>query len=487
MTDNLRKLGYWAIGVVVIGAAMLLILPETDMAIAMTALLTAILGTVLFGEERLPLVVVSLAMLLIGGLDEFHHLIQNMEWVLFIKLAALLTWVDFLAHSRYFDYLIEHYLPRRLHGFPLMAFLFLLTAFSAALIDEVNSIVLWYLVVRSIIGFTQNGTFKFKKASWVALVILMVSSTNIGSQFLPLGNPVGIAISVVSGLNAVDFIQYTWLPALVTLVYFTLRVRFTTYGDLIAEFHNVTANKADFQILEGQHHQYEMVEFADSSETQEQHAVQVQSPPIGLMHALFGIGVVGLVAATPISDLLKVDSATGLGVFVLLLFAATLFIASSYGRHTEVMLSSLPWNTLFFIVFLFGIAHGLETSGLTKLIADELQATFGDNQMAIRIAIIVVGALVTAFMDNVIAIAIIAPIITELGERDIPTTGLWFTLLVSAVVAGNLTPIGSTANIIANARIRTSWGNWWRVGGLLALECLIVNQVTLYLWEQVIA
>lgn len=486
MTTNLNKLFYWGISVLVIGVAMLLLLPETDMAISTTALLTAVIGTVLLGEERLSLVILSLSLLLIGGIQDFHQLIEHMEWVLFIKLAALLTWVDYLNHTHYFDHLIEHYLPRRLHGFPLMAFLFFIAALSAALIDEVNSIVLWYLVIRSIIGFTANGTFKIKKESWVAFIILIVSATNIGSQLLPLGNPVGIAISVTSGLNAVDFIKYLWLPAFITLAYFTVRVRMTS-SKLIEEFNEVTVDNEDFEVLPEFHHQYEVVEFAEEDDHRGEHLVQESQPPIWLLHALFALGVFGLVAATPISDLLKVDSTTGLGVFVMLLFSGTLFIASGYGRHTEVMLATLPWNTLFFILFLFGIAHGLESSGVTDLIADNLQDQFGDNTIAIRIAIIVVGALVTAFMDNVIAIAVLSPIITALGERGFETTGLWFTLLASAVVAGNLTPIGSTANIIANARIKASWGTWWKVSGLLAIECLIVNQVTLYLWEQVIS
>ena len=146
LPDNpyVGKLIIWATSVLATGLCALLLMPNGQMAVALTALVTAIAGTILFGEERMPLVIVGLMMLPLGGLGDFHNLVENMEWVLFIKLVALLTWVDFLNHTKYFEHLIERYLPRQLHGFPLIALLCALAALSAALIDEVNSIVLLY-------------------------------------------------------------------------------------------------------------------------------------------------------------------------------------------------------------------------------------------------------------------------------------------------------------------------------------------------------
>lgn len=480
-----KKLIIWVTSVILTGIFAVLLLPNKEMAVALTALITAVAGTILFGEERMPLVIVALMMLPLGGLGDFHGIVENMEWVLFIKLVALLTWVDFLNHTKYFEHLIERYLPRHLHGFPLIALLCVLAAFSAALIDEVNSIVLWYFVTKAIIGFTPKGKLKLKAASWTAIVILLVSATNIGSQFLPLGNPVGIAISVISGLSAVDFITYAWLPGMITLAYFNVRVRYK-FPSLISEFKSVTVETADFEVLEEHVDQFEVIEYEETPTSREVHPVQHRAVPIPLLHSLFGIGVIGLVLATPISNLLNYSPETGLGVFVLALFAGTLFVGSSFGWHTELVLRELPWNTLFFIVFLFGIAHGLETSGLTESAAEQINAIFGTNEIAVRIVIVVVAALVTAFMDNVIAVAVIAPIIIALGDRGFETQGLWFSLLSAAVVAGNLTPIGSTANIIANAKVKSSWGTWWKTGGILAVECLVINQVLLYGWEQII-
>lgn len=224
-------------------------LPSLGMAVALAGSTAAVSGTILYGEEHMPLVVGGLVLLLASGVTDFHHLIEGMERVLFIKLVGLLTWVDFLNHSGCFDALIEKYLSRQFQGFPLIALLLVLGSLSAALIDEVNSIVLWYAVIRAIIGFTKKGIFKLRKASWLVMVILLVSATNIGSQFLPLGNPVGIAFSVISGLDAVDFIKYTWVPGILTLGYFLIRVKFG-YKELTNEFKKVAVEEEDFKVLE---------------------------------------------------------------------------------------------------------------------------------------------------------------------------------------------------------------------------------------------
>jgi Na+/H+ antiporter NhaD/arsenite permease-like protein len=486
MSKAIKTLFIWTGVVLSVFAIGYLFLPSVGMAVALSGLTAAVLGTILYGEERMPLVVGGLVLLLAGGVTDFHHLIEGMEWVLFIKLVGLLTWVDFLNHTGYFDHLIEKYLPRKFQGFPLIALLLVLGSLSAALIDEVNSIVLWYAVIRAIIGFTKKGIFKLKKASWMVMVILLVSATNIGSQFLPLGNPVGIAISVISGLNALDFMKYAWVPGLLTLAYFLVRVRFG-YSGLINEFKTVAVEAEDFEVLEEMHDQYEVVETSDPVGTQSSHAIEKKEVPMHILHWLFGGGLVGLIFASPFSAFLGFNPSDGLGIFVLLLFAITLFIGSIHRHHNEVLLSQLPWSTLFFIIFLFGIAHGLEITGLTSLVADSIYNTVGADQIMIRMIIVLVGALVTAVMDNVIAIAVLAPIIQLLGERGVETNGLWFTLLAVAVVAGNLTPIGSAANIIANARVRAGWGDWWKTAGMLAVECLVLNVALLYLWEKIIS
>ncbi|HUN07336.1 MAG TPA: SLC13 family permease [Aggregatilineales bacterium] len=462
-----------------------LLLPEPPMAIALAALGAAIAGTILFGEERLPFVAGAIVLLLVTQVTTFDHFIEGAEWVLFVKLVALLTWVEFLYSSGYFETMIERLLPKGLKGTALLATISALAFISAALIDEVNSIVIIYFLTRAIIGFA-NGRFLMSDEGWGKTTVSLVSSTNIGSQLLPLGNPVGIAIAGIAGFSALDFIQYAWLPAILTLtVYLLLQRQF--YPALVKDFGKVEVSQEDFESFDQMgtpsQGEYQVIEVETDSST---HTISREKPPFAILNGLFIFGVIGLVLSQPLGTALGFDGTTGLGLFAVLLWGITLHIASSYGQHNEGLLKQLPWSTLLFIVFLFAIAHVLDATGITELVATSLFGVMGSNILLWAFVIALIGGLVTAVMDNVIAIAVISGIIVQLEGLGLPVTVLWFSLLAAGVVAANSTPIGSAANIIANARARLSWAQWWNYGGWLAIPVTLVNIILLYIWIVVI-
>ena len=470
-----KKVLVWVLVSSVSWVGLKMFLPTSDQAFAIAALVAAIVGTILFGEERLPFVVGGVLLLVASGTSDFYYFITGMEWILFVKLVSLLVWVDYLARVRYFDSLIQEFLPEGIRGWALLGFVFVMSAISAALIDEVNSILIWYAVMRSIVGFEQ-GKLRISNSSWKTIVVLMVSATNIGSQLLPLGNPVGIAVSSISGLQALDFLKYAWPPAIVTLIWFLIRVRITQ-RTTIREFLRVTVEEAGFTRL--QKEPESTIEVMEIGE----HEVK---PPTRILHLLFAAGVVGLVVAEPVGGFMGLENGNGLGIVAMMLLAITLYIASYFKKHNEVVLAELPWSTLLFIVFLFGIAHVLETTGVTELMTNNILNLVGSNLIALVVVIAIIAGIVTAVMDNVIAIAVLSGIIIQLEQEGIPVTVLWFVLLSAGVVAANATPIGSAANIIANARARLSWGEWWRGGGYLALECTAINVAALYIWIEII-
>jgi Na+/H+ antiporter NhaD/arsenite permease-like protein len=484
---HLRKVALWLILTGVIWFISSLILPEPPMAIALASLGAAIVGTILFGEERLPFVAGAVVLVLATQVIDFDQFIEGGEWVLFMKLVALLTWVEFLYISGYFETMIERLLPKGLKGTALLVVISIIAFISAALIDEVNSIVIIYFLTRAIIGYA-NGKFLMEDSRWGQTTVSLVSSTNIGSQLLPLGNPVGIAIASIAGFTALDFIQFAWLPAAITLAaYLLLKRRF--YPELVKGFGKVEVNQEDFDRLNQMgvpsQGEYQVVE-VELETDDSAHVVSHSKAPFPVLNGLFIFGLVGLVASQPLGLSLGYDGTTGLGLFAVLLWGVTLHIASAYGEHNEGMLKHLPWSTLLFIVLLFAIAHVLEATGITELVATTLYGVIGTNILIWVMVIALIGGLVTAVMDNVIAIAVISGVILQLESLGLPVTVLWFSLLAAGVVAANATPIGSAANIIANARAKLSWGQWWSYGGWLALPATVINIVVLYVWIVVV-
>ncbi|PJF24263.1 MAG: hypothetical protein CUN53_18710, partial [Phototrophicales bacterium] len=172
-TFQLPKIGLWIALTGVVWFLSSQFLPAPDMALALTALGAAICGTILFGEERLPFVAFALAMLLVTRVIDFQHLIEGAEWVLFVKLVALLTWVELLYSSGYFTTMIERLLPKGLKGTALLAILSVMAFLSAALIDEVNSIVIIYMLTRAVVGFV-NGRFLMNNQEWGQTTVSLV-------------------------------------------------------------------------------------------------------------------------------------------------------------------------------------------------------------------------------------------------------------------------------------------------------------------------
>jgi Na+/H+ antiporter NhaD/arsenite permease-like protein len=52
-------------------------------------------------------------------------------------------------------------------------------------------------------------------------------------------------------------------------------------------------------------------------------------------------------------------------------------------------------------------------------------------------------------MDYILALATVIPIVNDIGEMGIYNYPLWWGLLFGATFFGNLTLIGSTANMVA--------------------------------------
>ena len=106
--------------------------------------------------------------------------------------------------------------------------------------------------------------------------------------------------------------------------------------------------------------------------------------------------------------------------------------------------------------------------------ADYFSSVCGSSHAVLVPFILAVTAIGSAFVDNVIFVAAFCPVIEQLSAsaKDLP---LWWALLFGACFGGNITMIGSTANIVAlgmlEKRSHTHVGffQWFKIGALAAL------------------
>ena len=139
----------------------------------------------------------------------------------------------------------------------------------------------------------------------------------------------------------------------------------------------------------------------------------------------------------------------------------------------------VDWWTLLFFMLLFAVAGSLAHTKVTVVFAEHFIKVCGTGTSTLIPVIIAVTAIGSAFVDNVIFVAAFCPVIEELSTqvKDMP---LWWALLFGACFGGNITMIGSTANIVAlgmlekRSHVQISFMQWLKIGFISsALACTI--------------
>jgi Na+/H+ antiporter NhaD/arsenite permease-like protein len=171
-------------------------------------------------------------------------------------------------------------------------------------------------------------------------------------------------------------------------------------------------------------------------------------------------------------------------VMVALLVASGLIILA-HDRAVE-FLAEVGWDTVFFLVGLFGLVGALDMTGLIDELGVGLANLIGDNSIAAIVFMIWVPATLSAFLDNLPVSAVLAPIALQLA----PVSAILPLVLVFAVgVGGNVfTPLGSPSNMVAigfseREHDPISYADFAKAGTLAGLAHLAIGTAWLLLVE----
>jgi Na+/H+ antiporter NhaD/arsenite permease-like protein len=265
-----------------------------------------------------------------------------------------------------------------------------------------------------------------------------------------LGNPVGILVGAKAGFTFNDFIVWAFPVMLVSLI--------TALGLLLYWY------RRDIAIM---------------SERMQQRRDEGRGlGPLVRIPYRTGlailIGMMVLIASHhALERLLNVEKNTLL--IVAPLFVAGLLMIWRHKRARHYIETEVEWWTLLFFMMLFAVAGTLEHTGVTAGVAGTVSRRVGTEPRVLIPVVIIVSALGSAFVDNVVFVAAFLPVV-----RNLASTPLWWALLFGACFGGNITMIGSTANIVAlgmlekRYRRHIRFGEWLRIGAVIALvTCLV--------------
>ncbi|MEM1895473.1 MAG: SLC13 family permease [Acidilobaceae archaeon] len=430
--------------------------------VSTSILVLFISATLLYWRFRVAFALLGVSLLMILGLLDISHFIEFSQLDVIIFLVGMMTVIGVLEERHFFDYLLNSLGGRVSSGFALYAIILAMAALMAALVDEVTSIIFITLFILKICSRLNIDPLPF--------VIAAVFTTNVGSSATVVGNPIGVMIALRGGFTFTDFLLWSTPNAIIVTVVSIIASMVIWRGyvqDIDSKFRKT---RLTFELTE------------DIMRKQRVNWV------------LF-IGTIGmLIIHHPLESILEGLLGKSPGEMKNVLLVATPLLWSSIAlllerhRARDIITHRVDWWTLLFFMLLFSAVGTLKyTESNIKIgeYAVKLGSLVGGPLGSIEIGTLhsafIISAILTAFLDNVLAIATMIPIVYALYEAyGWNVFSFFWAMLFAGTMAGNYTPIGSTANIIAIGILerhgkRISFSYWVKYALVIATIQVIIS------------
>ncbi|MCC6136695.1 MAG: ArsB/NhaD family transporter [Gammaproteobacteria bacterium] len=372
--------------------------------------------------ERINRAIVALlaaGLMIFGGVLNQEAAVRGIDFNTIGLLIGMMVIVAITRQSGVFQYLAI-WSAKKVNASPwgILAMLSVVTAVVSALLDNVTTVL---LIVPVALLITEE-----LKVKAYPYLFSMIISSNIGGTATLIGDPPNIMIGSAIGLTFNDFVV-NLAPVVVVVMAATLIPIYFIWGRHLTAAAEDRKRVMDFN---------------------EREAI---TDPMLLKKCLAVIGVV--VLSFVFARSLGLEAATiGLfGAAALLLLQCWPHGADEQSKLVTHAFTETEWITIFFFVGLFIVVHGLDSTGLLKLLADHLLTLTGGDLNATVMTILWSSAVLSAFVDNIPFVATMIPLIKAMA----PTFGgpeglmpLWWALSLGACLGGNGTLIGASANLV---------------------------------------
>ncbi len=399
----------------------------------------SILGTLMFWNLRLSMAFFGVSLLILTRSMTIEEYVWAAEVPIILFLIGMMIVLGCLEDLGFFTWIVQSVigLPN-LSGHRFIAVISVVSALLACAVGEVISIIIIATLVFQVCGRLKINPIPF--------IIVSVIATNIGSAGTMMGNPVGILIGAKAGFTFGDFLIWAF-PVMLVATAANILLVFFWYRKTLHEFDaRLREHKApgDPGLTPGVR-------------------VPYRRSVIILLIVLLSIAL-----HHQVEQLLHLEKNTVLFIAPIFCAAGVMLYRRDRARH--YVEHSVDWWTLLFFMMLFSIAGALKASGVTEVLAEKFIRQFGQNPVMLIGGILTTSALGSAFVDNVVFVAAFSPIIEGLKNTGVAVTPLWWALLYGACFGGNITLIGSTANIVAlgmlekQAHAHIPFKEWLKIG-----------------------
>jgi Na+/H+ antiporter NhaD/arsenite permease-like protein len=371
--------------------------------------------------NRATIALVGATLLIAIGVIPLEEAFRAVDWNTIVLLFAMMVLNVNLRIAGFFHLVITRLVriartPRRLLGLVIAVS----GVLSAIFLNDTIALMMTPLVVELALTLRRNP---------LPYLIGLVTAANVGSVAAITGNPQNMLVGISSGISFVDFTSALAPVAITGLVVIWL-VMIVVYR---REFAPATL---DTEI-----------------------ALPGEEDRRLLRKAMFAtfLMLVALVAGAPIP---------------LAALAAAALLLMSRRREPERVFEEIDWGLLVFFASLFVVTGAIETSGLGRELFAWLRP-WADGGPATLTGVALV---LSNVVSNVPAVMLFRPIVPTLSE---PQTA-WLTLAMATTLAGNLTLLGSVANLIvaeiAKRRgVHLSFMEYLKAGTPIAIITLLIG------------
>lgn len=180
----------------------------------------------------------------------------------------------------------------------------------------------------------------------------------------------------------------------------------------------------------------------------------------------------------------RLEELLGLGnntvLLMVPLISAGIIMLWKFKNARKYIEEDVEWWTLLFFIMLFGIIGTLKFTGATDILAMDILRWTQNSKTLLSGIILWASAIGSSVLDNVVLVAAFIPIIQSFRMSLANTNSLWWALLFGGCLGGNITMIGSTANIVAlgilekEKNFRMNFFRWFWKGLLVGVVTTVI-------------
>jgi len=360
--------------------------------------------------ERTSAALIGLFMMLsagyIFGFMNFEDVLNHVDWEVIILLFGMMTYVGLMAKTGFFKYLGMKAIKLS-KGQPWLIFLYLslITTFISMVIDNVTTILLIIPLTMELADMLGINP--------VPVILGETILSNVGGVGTMIGDPPNIMIGLASSHTFNDFLINLLPPVLLSLL-LSIILSKVVYRKWLKQ-----KSKNAEKLMDTQPRRY----------------IRDKKKMRYFLCILFG-----MVA------FFALENYTGIHPSFVALAGGTLALLISLEDPREAF-KSVEWSTLVFFVALFSLVGGLHEVGLLSSLAQWLSSISG-NVFVLALIILWISGLSSSFVDNIPITAALIPVVSIM-VREYHSEFLWWALAMGVGMGGNITPIGSSAGVIA--------------------------------------